>query len=806
MSIRYKIGLPIGIVVILLGIASYMLVDRQLDELNNHNLEILVENKALEIEQAIDTSSALAMRMAVMASRLPGVVDAYEVALAGEIADEQSAASQQAREMIREAMAPILATYKTQIGENLRLHYHLPNGRSLVRLWRDKQAKRNGKWVDISDDLTSFRQTVLDVNQQGQPLAGIELGRGGFVMRGLSPVSGPTGRSMGSVEALISFEPVLENASTGQGQELMLFMNADKLPITTRLQDSAKYPVIEDRFVQVLGGDQDMAELVGIDLLAAGKETITHSIDGDIMLAAFPVRDYKGGQIGVIAYAMDVSEQMATIENTGWTMLGVILAFLLLPIIVGGVVLRRYVTSPIQRMVAMIQDIAEDRADLSQKLDDSQNDEVGRLATWFNRLMAKIEDILCEVEGYQNLVNAVPDPIFAVNDNFEILVANTATQEYLGCSAEELKGQRCMDKFKTMACGTEKCPIGQAMKINARFQTDIINIGSEAEPLYIQPVGDILRDCYGKKAGYVEVARNVTDLIVKEQQLNQNLERIGEVNNSITNAAQQMGVSTSQLADQFGNITRGAMEQSERSAETATAMEQMNATVLEVARSAGDAAEQANQARDQAAHGADVVEQAVAAISEVRDQAVAMQTTIGELGEQAEGIGRIINVINDIADQTNLLALNAAIEAARAGEAGRGFAVVADEVRKLAEKTMAATKEVSEAITAIQSGARRNAEVVDAASAAVERATELANSSGEALKQIVELVEQTTDRVQSIAAAAEEQSATSDEINRAVTEINRIAGETSEGMEESSRAVAELSELADNLRSMAETA
>ena len=151
-----------------------------------------------------------------------------------------------------------------------------------------------------------------------------------------------------------------------------------------------------------------------------------------------------------------------------------------------------------------------------------------------------------------------------------------------------------------------------------------------------------------------------------------------------------------------------------------------------------------------------------------------------------------MGVISDIADQTNLLALNAAIEAARAGEAGRGFAVVADEVRKLAEKTAHATTEVRTAIGGIQSGTNTAAAQMDTAVERVTLATGLAQRSGEALAEIVDMVESAGDQVRSIATAAEQQSATSEEINRAVSSISVIASETDNAMAQSTEAVGAL--------------
>ncbi len=277
--------------------------------------------------------------------------------------------------------------------------------------------------------------------------------------------------------------------------------------------------------------------------------------------------------------------------------------------------------------------------------------------------------------------------------------------------------------------------------------------------------------------------------------MHQAADRLEEVVVHMTGAAQE-------LMAQVDESARGADYQKERIGETATAMEEMNATVLEVARNASEAAESSDGARNKALQGADVVRQVVAAINTVQEQSFTLKEQMAELGDQAEGIGAIMNVITDIADQTNLLALNAAIEAARAGEAGRGFAVVADEVRKLAEKTMTATKEVGEAIAGIQKGTRANMDGVDRSVGAIEEVTTLAQTSGEALDEIVRFNEVASDQVRSIATASEEQSAASEEINRGIDEINRVALESAEAMTQSAQAVGQLSDQAHVLEEM----
>ena len=263
-----------------------------------------------------------------------------------------------------------------------------------------------------------------------------------------------------------------------------------------------------------------------------------------------------------------------------------------------------------------------------------------------------------------------------------------------------------------------------------------------------------------------------------------------------------VNTASEQLSAQVEQSSRGAERQSARASETATAMEEMNATVLEVARNAAEAADSAKNAKTKAEDGAGVVAQVVESIGNMRHQALGLKDEMTVLGQQAESIGQILGVISDIADQTNLLALNAAIEAARAGEAGRGFAVVADEVRKLAEKTMTATKQVGDAIHEIQSGTRKNVDNVDQVVQVVVSTTDLAGKSGEALHEIVALVDTTAQQVQSIATAAEEQSSASEEINHSIEDVNRISAETSAAMRHASAAVTELAQQAQVLRGL----
>jgi len=290
----------------------------------------------------------------------------------------------------------------------------------------------------------------------------------------------------------------------------------------------------------------------------------------------------------------------------------------------------------------------------------------------------------------------------------------------------------------------------------------------------------------------------------KESEVTGLLGAMNRVASDAASISERLAASADQISTHVLQASQGTEVQKDRLSITAVAMVQMNATVLDVARNAGEASASAGKAQQKAQEGATIVRQGVEAINKANSISATLKTNMAELSAKAESVGQVMNMISDIADQTNLLALNAAIEAARAGEAGRGFAVVADEVRKLAEKTMSATSEVGDIIKAIQNSTRTNMDSMEQATAAIRNATLLAEKSGESLKEIVSLASQSADHVHSIAAAAEQQSQASGKITESMDEVKRIAFDTAASMHGNTQLVHELSTLAHELRSVIE--
>lgn len=521
MNIRTKVCLPLVIITLVVALICLLVVTRQGSQLTEKSMQTLVDSKISQIELMVKTNGLHAMEMAALVSRLPEVEQAYRTAFTGDINDENSPQSQLGRERLRASLTPMIEGYAAVMGAKPQLHFHFATARSFVRLWREKQTKRDGEWVDISDDLSFFRQSVKDINADKKPVWGVEVGSGGLAIRGLAPVVARNGEHLGSVETLVPFNPLMDSLGSGQGENTLLYMNPNKRSIATQLQDTGVYPTVNEHYVLVRGTTTGKIEqLISKDFLDSVTGRSNWYTNDGLLIAGIPVNDCKGEQIGTFVFSVDLSEQQGIIFKAGEMLLASFLFLLIVPIIVTYFVLGLAVLAPVQEMMRALHGIAEGGAILTKRLKDTAKDEIGHLARMFNRLMDNIESVMTRIEGYKDLINAVPDPIFGIDRNHRITIANKATELLLKKSSDQLVGQHCHDCFCTSACGTADCPINQLSSPPPGASTSIIDISNGEKPHFIQPVSEILHDCHGQNQGYVVVAKDVTSLVLKEQEIN----------------------------------------------------------------------------------------------------------------------------------------------------------------------------------------------------------------------------------------------------------------------------------------------
>lgn len=312
-------------------------------------------------------------------------------------------------------------------------------------------------------------------------------------------------------------------------------------------------------------------------------------------------------------------------------------------------------------------------------------------------------------------------------------------------------------------------------------------------------VADIQRMAEGDFTGQIEVSstdeigRIASSAGILKDDIGQIVQQINQAVFKLASAAEEM----SHITDKS---SQAMQKQRQETDQVATAMNQMSATVAEVASNAQLASESAHQAFKESNMGQQVVNESISAVAALIQKVELAADVIQVLESNSQEIGTVLDVIRSIAEQTNLLALNAAIEAARAGEQGRGFAVVADEVRVLAQRTQSSTEEIQQMIQKLQSGATQAVDAMMQSRSQADVTRDTSARAGEVLHAITQSVTNINDMNTLIASAAEEQNAVAEEINRNIINISHVADTTSDSVSHSARTSEELRQVAEELK------
>ncbi|MEI7811606.1 MAG: methyl-accepting chemotaxis protein [Ignavibacteria bacterium] len=507
---------------------------------------------------------------------------------------------------------------------------------------------------------------------------------------------------------------------------------------------------------------------------------------------------------------------------------------LLFLIILGAVGVSYYIATKISKPLQLLKKGVEKMAGgaLNVSVEIESQDEIGKLCESFNVMSKKLTQ--------HEDVDALPVMAMGIDKEFNITYINKMAAKMLGKDPNQLIGRKCYDQFNTDQCKTEECGCFRTMKTNSVVTTETI-----ARPAgKVVPIQYTNRPTYDKQgniSGAMAVVIDITRVKEQEKYLDENAKKLliqmdkfaqGDLtvelkteglndndiveklfngfNKVVANlrriiinvaeAVQATASASSQISSSSAEMAAGAQEQSSQTMEIAGAIEQMSKTIIGTTRNASIASQNAKNASEAAKEGGNVIKDTINGMTRITEAVKKAAVTIQELGVNSGQIGTIIQVIDDIADQTNLLALNAAIEAARAGEQGRGFAVVADEVRKLAERTTTATKEIALMVKKIQTETAGAVNSMKSGTIEVEKGRELAEKAGESLNGIIKGALVTVDIINQAAIASEEQSYASEQISKSIEGINSVTQQTASGIQQIARAAENLNILTINLQ------
>ena len=551
--------------------------------------------------------------------------------------------------------------------------------------------------------------------------------------------------AMGNMLVLDSREKMLEEKKTIEDARANYKSLLDKIAEAETSQEGKD---LVKKLDDTVGDARDVNNNV-IAMCLSGKQDDAHGLyltkaepqSDKINAAVDDLLKYEQGRVKV-----RYDEAQKTYHDSYKLLVGIaILA--IIAVIVMSFLLSRGIVKPLEEGIRVANIVAS--GDLTVSVSRKSKDEVGMLCDAINKMVAGIKETVDKVNQSAAQVAASADQ---VNSGAQNISKGAQTQasaaEETSSSMEEMAAS-----IQTVAKNAD------ALASNVEETSASIN----------QMVASIEQVAKNSEA----MASSVSETSATVEQMTASIEKVASDTEALSASVEETSATIEQMVASIDQVAKNSDMLASTVSETSSTIEEMAASINQVARNVSEADKLSQRAADEAKAGGEAVELTIEGISRISDTMTVVSKVIGNLGKRSEEIGKIVEVIEDIADQTNLLALNAAIEAARAGEAGRGFAVVADEVRKLAERSVVATKEIGEVIKQVQNETVQAVKSTEMGAADTQEGKKLADKAGAALKRILDSVGSTNHIMSEIANATAQQTSAASQVLKAVENMNQ---------------------------------
>jgi len=521
--------------------------------------------------------------------------------------------------------------------------------------------------------------------------------------------------------------------------------------------------LFSDKFAHVVksGSNADIAFYHGTQIVAATHQALRgidleeirrehrESLTIEDRSYALFINSLSGKNAGVII-ALDQSELVAAIRTTRtilWALLAVVGA---LAGVVGFILAER-ISRPLKQVVGNLREIAEGDADLTRELEVQSRDEVGELAGNFNRFVARLREMVERTRSVSGGLNEAVDRIRSssreVNDG-AVRQSQSLEESFRAMQGIEEPVSGIAESTGTLVDSAE-----ESSSATLELGATIEEIASQMEKLF---------------AVVDEVSSSINEMSVASQQVTENVEILS---------------SSTEV--------------------TASSITELDASIKEIEENAEKTSRLSEEAARDAQQGKETVDETIRGIGAIREMVDRASGAIQELGSQSSAIGKILTVIDDVADQTSLLALNAAIIAAQAGEHGKGFAVVADEIRELAERTAVSTREIAAIIGSLQSGTEEAVRAMAAGSERVHQEVERSKAAGAALEKIRNSTLKSTEQVSGIVRATQEQARGSRQITNSINQVASMLGQIAAAIKQQTEGARQLARAAESMKEIA---